>query len=328
MVSFSPDSLDRYREVANRAVIKARALRDDPELRSIQSWLRQRLERGRTSFTAQSGQVFRCPDPYLEEKGEQLLGAALPAVPEDFVWFDPRERQESVQLAFSRLLQVLHVNVASANTFLPKDVDALLEERVGRIQGGAPEGGPAIMHDVLPLIFSLVTDVLIFLAALAAPWRDEDYGRPLDNLARIAAEHPTLGGEFFRRLESFLDPRKIPESFRLLQDHAVTFGGSDYILVLEPPRSDRDHRVRTLMEFLVNAKVAEVFRPLLAGGKTPGAWARVLEAKGLPETAEFRLYRLKPGLLQALAGEIFLSQMWLTPGAADEEDAVSAGRET
>ncbi len=310
LVTFDPDSLVAFQQIANRALIKARALRDDPQLRSMNAWLRQRLERGKSGFTAPSGEAFRCPDPYLEEQGEMLLAIALPDVPEDFVWFDPSQRQESVQLAFSRLLNLINVQVGSETAFLPKDVDALMEERLDMMEASVvPTQRPALIQDALPLIFGLVTDLLIFLAAMAAPWREQDFSEPLDSLSRLKNERPTLGRDFFLRMESFVDPKKIPESYRLLQEHAVTFGGTDYIMVPEPPMEERDIRTRYLMEFLVNAQVAEVFRPMLAGEKAPKAWARILAAKNIDDSDSFRLYRLKQGFLQAMAGELFMSQV-------------------
>ena len=216
------------------------------------------------------------------------MAIELPNIPENFVWFDPSQRQESVQLAFSRLLNLIQVNVGSEVAFMPKNVDALMEERLDLMEASViPNKSPALVQDALPLIFGLVTDLLIFLAAMAAPWRDDDFSEPLDSLSRLKHERPTLGRDFFLRMESFVDPKQIPESYRLLQEHAVTFGGTDYILVAEPPMEERDIRTRYLMEFLVNAKVAEVFRPMMAGEKAPKAWARILAAKRIDDTDSF-----------------------------------------
>lgn len=314
LVSFDPDSLGAYRHVANRALIQARGLQNDPQLRTLKTWMSQRLEQGRTSFTAPSGEVFSCPDPYLEEQATLLLATELPYVPEDFVWFDASERQESVQLAFSRLLHILRLDVGSDTAFMPKSVDGIWN-RAGDAIDEAAMGRPFI-KDVLPLVFGLITDLLIFLAAMAAPWRDDEFKESLDSLARAQAEHPTLGRDFFDRLESFMDPERIPVSYRLLQAYAVSDGGRDYIFLPEPARSAEHVQLRILMEFLVSARVAAVFRPLLSREKAPKALIKKLDAAETPQ-ADVRLYRLREGFLQELAGELFASHAFTAKTGSD-----------
>ena len=111
-----------------------------------------------------------------------------------------------------------------------------------------------------------------------------------------------------------MDPENIPGSYRLLQAHAVSDGGRDYIYLPEPARTPDHVQLRILMEFLVSAGVAEVFRPLLSREKAPKALMRKLDAAETPH-ADVRLYRLREGFLQELAGELFASHALARTGS-------------
>ena len=296
--TFEGAKFDSYRRKLVEGLGQAKVLHEDPRLASLKTFLTERLKAGRVGFKTEAGVLIRCPDPYLEEHMQQLLGSlVLPKLPAKAPRLHRPTHKESIRRVFDDLFETL-VGFAQTSATDSERGDRVAARRASLKSAPAP--AKAVNGDFGMLLLASFIDVLLVCCAiLEAVRRGRRFDGP-EGFVSLSKLKGRLSEEFVNRLQGVLDEPgwRITELL-----HRFEMRNRWRTQVIVPvDRLDPDaRRIARLMTLLEGKKAARLVTPRYPKEKLP-RWWREMHGDGFG--AEYvRVYQISPTLLADLLME-------------------------
>lgn len=312
--TFDAAGLDKVERALNQAVHKANAIRKNPQLAEFKAVLNRRLQNGRQGFV-EGGVRFTCSDKVLEAKGRAIGKIDLPELQEVHL-FKPNNSKASLHLAFTRLMYLSVLAINGLPDLFPKDVrvremerrDILRQPKRADVAQESPTGGDFQGSDVLPLLFGLMVDLLIFLSARGRS--DNERFKRLEKTLRSKRSGKSTLEEKVRVYVKSGGSNSVFDLYELLRRYTVrSVWGHPQVAVPYPARTQQHGELSRLIDFLSNDKIlkaARLYRPRIPVKWLPASWMEAHESE-MDGVRNVDLYKLDSKFPQEFLLEILRS---------------------
>ena len=262
---------------------QAVVLRQDPQLRRLETTLQERVRIGEEGFTAASGVVVRCPDYRLTQLVDEVLDALdLPEINDPGIVVRDGSQREAIVETYARLFRFL-----------------------GAIAGDGQAEFDA--RDTGPLILAAIVDLLILAMSMMMGMNNRRDPSPLGPLADLSRRKPKMNGQFLGTARDVADGRAARLS-KLVR--AYELRGPNQSAVIVPTGDVRGDAgsVRSVMDVLEALGLVRLDAPFLPTDKLSRFERAVLGDR--LDGAEFvSVYRVPSKLTRQLLLDEFSAAM-------------------